>query len=127
MAKIIIFSGAGISAESGISTFRDKGGLWEQYDIKDICTAGCLKKNRKQTIEFYDKRREDIKDKVPNKAHLKIKDFYEKYIVKSVDILKILDMYNNKVHMMIVPNAITICVLILYFLESKHQNTKKCF
>jgi len=79
MAKIIIFSGAGISAESGISTFRDKGGLWEQYDIKDICTAGCLKKNRKQTIEFYDKRREDIKDKVPNKAHLKIKELQNKY------------------------------------------------
>ena len=79
MAKIIIFSGAGISAESGISTFRDTGGLWEEYNVKDICTLGCLNTNREQTIEFYDKRRADIKDKVPNKAHLKIKELQDKY------------------------------------------------
>jgi NAD-dependent deacetylase len=79
MAKIIIFSGAGISAESGISTFRDSGGLWEQYNIKDICTSGCLETNREQTIEFYDKRRANIKNKVPNNAHLKIKELQDKY------------------------------------------------
>ncbi len=59
MSKVIIFTGAGISAQSGISTFRDSGGLWEQYRIEDICTAGCLETNRQETIEFYDKRRED--------------------------------------------------------------------
>ncbi len=79
MAKIVIFSGAGISAESGISTFRDSGGLWEQYDIKDICSASCLDWNYDQTIEFYDKRRLDIKDKVPNKAHIQIAKLKEKY------------------------------------------------
>ena len=79
MAKVVILSGAGISAESGISTFRDSGGLWEQYDIKDICSAGCLDWNYDQTIEFYDKRRLDIKDKLPNKAHIKIKELKEKY------------------------------------------------
>jgi NAD-dependent deacetylase len=79
VAKIIILSGAGISAESGISTFRDSDGLWEQYNIKDICTAGCLETNRAQTIEFYDKRRADLEDKVPNYAHKKIKELKDKY------------------------------------------------
>jgi len=79
MAKIVILSGAGISAESGISTFRDSDGLWEKYDIKDICTAGCLDTNYDDTIEFYDKRREDIKEKVPNKAHIEIAKLKEKY------------------------------------------------
>jgi NAD-dependent deacetylase len=79
MAKIIIFTGAGISAESGISTFRDSGGLWEEYKIEDICSAGCMQTNRDETIEFYDKRRLDIKDKQPNKAHNKLKQLQDKY------------------------------------------------
>lgn len=79
MAKVIVFSGAGISAESGISTFRDSDGLWENYDIKEICTAGCLSWNRDETINFYDKRRLDIKDKKPNYAHEQIKLLKEKY------------------------------------------------
>ena len=69
MAKVVVFSGAGISAESGISTFRDSGGLWDNYKIEEICSAGCLDWNYDATIEFYDKRREDIADKEPNKAH----------------------------------------------------------
>ncbi len=47
MAKVIIFSGAGISAESGISTFRDSGGLWDEYKIEDICSAGCMQKKQR--------------------------------------------------------------------------------
>ena len=79
MAKVIIFSGAGISAESGISTFRDCGGLWDEYKIEDICTDGCLDWNYDNTIEFYDKRRLELEDKLPNKAHIKIKELEEKY------------------------------------------------
>lgn len=79
MAKIIIFSGAGISAESGISTFRDSGGLWERYKIEDICSAGCMQYNREETIDFYNKRRADIKDKQPNRAHLEIAKLKENY------------------------------------------------
>ncbi|MEA3315360.1 MAG: Sir2 family NAD-dependent protein deacetylase [Campylobacterota bacterium] len=79
MAKVIVLSGAGISAESGISTFRDSDGLWEEYDIKDICTAGCLETNRAQTIEFYDKRRLDLIDKEPNKAHLVLAELKNRY------------------------------------------------
>ncbi|WP_457748215.1 SIR2 family NAD-dependent protein deacylase [Sulfurimonas sp.] len=79
MAKIIIFSGAGISAESGISTFRDTGGLWENHKIEEICSAGCLEWNYEATIEFYDKRRLDIKNKKPNKAHKEIKKLAQRY------------------------------------------------
>jgi len=79
MAKVIIFSGAGISAQSGISTFRDSGGLWDEYKVEDICSAGCMQSNRDETIEFYDKRRLDIKDKQPNKAHIEIRKLQQKY------------------------------------------------
>lgn len=79
MAKVIILSGAGISAESGISTFRDTNGLWEKYKIKDICTVGCLHKNRKATIEFYDYRRSELKNKEPNYAHKVISELKSKY------------------------------------------------
>lgn len=79
MAKIVVLSGAGISAESGIDTFRDSGGLWNEYKIEDICTAGCLDTNRKETLEFYDKRRIELKDKAPNKAHKILTELKNKY------------------------------------------------
>ena len=69
MAKVVIFSGAGISAESGISTFRDNGGLWDKYDVSVICNYDSLEKNEDLTIDFYNKRRLDLKDKEPNHAH----------------------------------------------------------
>ena len=65
MAKVAVLSGAGISAESGISTFRDSVGLWEEYDVDKVCKAGCLVDNRAQTIEFYDERRLELVDKEP--------------------------------------------------------------
>lgn len=79
MAKIVILSGAGVSAESGISTFRDSGGLWENYKIEDVCSAGCLDTNRDGTLNFYDARRVDIKDKNPNYAHFEIAKLKAKY------------------------------------------------
>lgn len=79
MAKVIILSGAGISAESGISTFRDSGGLWDQYDVSVICNYDSLEKNEALTLEFYDKRRLDIKDKEPNEAHKTIAQLKKQY------------------------------------------------
>ena len=69
MARVVILSGAGLSAQSGISTFRDNNGLWENYDISVVCDASSMINNKKITLDFYDKRREDIKNKVPNYAH----------------------------------------------------------
>ena len=79
MAKVIIFSGAGISSESGISTFRDSGGLWEEYDIEVVCYYDSLDNNEAITIEFYDKRRAELIDKEPNKAHIEVAKLKAKY------------------------------------------------
>lgn len=77
--KIIIFSGAGLSASSGISTFRDSDGLWENHNIDEICSTGCLDWNYNATINFYNQRRVDIKDKLPNNAHKMIARLKDKY------------------------------------------------
>lgn len=79
MAKIVFFSGAGVSADSGISTFRDSDGLWENYRVEEICQAGCLSWNREVTLNFYDSRRLDIKNKEPNLAHILISELKNKY------------------------------------------------
>ena len=67
--KLVIFTGAGMSADSGISTFRDADGLWDKYRIEDVCTPEALLKNRNIVIEFYNKRRKEIYEKSPNAAH----------------------------------------------------------
>jgi NAD-dependent deacetylase len=77
--KVIILSGAGISKPSGISTFRDSGGLWENHKIEDICSAGCLDTNYEVTINFYNQRRVDISDKNANIAHKTIAKLKDKY------------------------------------------------
>jgi len=79
MAKVVIFSGAGISAESGLSTFRDTDGLWEKYRIEEICTHGCLRWNRENTLAFYDARREQLSSVSPNTAHYAIAKLQETY------------------------------------------------
>lgn len=79
MAKVVILSGAGISAESGISTFRESDGLWEKYDVQVVCNYDSLAKNEALTIEFYDKRRAELEDKEPNYAHRVIKELKDEY------------------------------------------------
>lgn len=79
MARVVFFSGAGISAQSGLSTFRDSGGLWEQYKIEEICSHGCLDWNRENTLEFYDKRRAQLATVEPNDAHYAITALQKKY------------------------------------------------
>lgn len=79
MSKVVILSGAGISAESGISTFRDTGGLWEEYEVSVVCNHDSLEKNEALTIEFYDKRRAELENKKPNYAHKVIAKLKQKY------------------------------------------------
>jgi len=79
MPKVLILSGAGISAESGISTFRDSNGLWENHRIDEVCTAGCLDTNGDATKSFYDARRADIEDKKPNYAHKMLVELKHRY------------------------------------------------
>ena len=79
MAKVVILSGAGISAESGISTFRASDGLWNNHKIEEICLAGCMSFNRAKTVAFYDDLRTSLKAKLPNKAHIEIAKLTCKY------------------------------------------------
>ncbi len=70
--KIVVFTGAGVSADSGIATFRDADGLWANYRIEDVCTPEALKNNRAQVIEFYNLRRKESLTKKPNEGHIAI-------------------------------------------------------
>ena len=79
MAKVLILSGAGLSAESGISTFRDSGGLWEEYDVSVVCNYDSLERNEDLTVEFYDKRREELREKHSNKVHKSIAELKRNY------------------------------------------------
>lgn len=69
MKRVLILSGAGLSAQSGLKTFRDSGGLWEQYDVMEVCSVDGFAKNPKKVLDFYDKRREQLADCKPNLAH----------------------------------------------------------
>lgn len=89
MKKVVILSGAGISAESGISTFRDNGGLWEQYDVMEVASAQGWKKNPGLVLNFYNMRRAQLAGVEPNRAHLDIaaleKDYEVVVITQNVD------------------------------------------
>lgn len=67
--KVVVFTGAGISAESGVATFRDNGGLWDVYKVEDVATISGWRKNKSLVLEFYNKRRAEMKTVVPNDAH----------------------------------------------------------
>jgi len=68
--NIVILTGAGVSAESGIDTFRDAGGLWEQHRVEDVATPEAFERDPDLVLRFYDQRREAVQTKVPNDAHL---------------------------------------------------------
>lgn len=82
--KIVVFTGAGISAESGISTFRDKGGLWEKYRVEDVATIDGWNKNPELVLEFYNERRKQLADVQPNKAHYDLAKLEEQYDVQII-------------------------------------------
>jgi NAD-dependent deacetylase len=66
---VVVLTGAGISAESGLSTFRDKGGLWERYSIEDVATPEAFDRNPELVLDFYNQRRRQLGDAEPNAAH----------------------------------------------------------
>ena len=79
--KIIVLTGAGISAESGLQTFRDADGLWEGFNIEDVATPEAWKRNPVLVQQFYNDRRKAVMAAKPNAAHLALKDLEEKYEV----------------------------------------------
>ncbi|MBQ6953857.1 MAG: NAD-dependent protein deacylase [Bacteroidales bacterium] len=86
---LVILTGAGVSAESGFATFRDTGGLWEQYDVNDVASIEGWYRNRKLVLEFYNQRRAQLKEAKPNAAHAAMaeleKDFRVDVITQNVD------------------------------------------
>jgi len=89
MKKIVALTGAGISAESGITTFRDSGGMWEQYDVMEVASIDGWRKNPQLVQRFYNDRRKQLAEVEPNDAHRILagleKDFDVTVVTQNVD------------------------------------------
>jgi NAD-dependent deacetylase len=82
--KIVVFTGAGVSRESGIATFRDSDGLWASYRIEDVCTPEALARNREGVIDFYNMRRCEVLTKEPNEAHRALVELERRFDVEVI-------------------------------------------
>ncbi len=82
--RVVILTGAGISAESGISTFRDSDGLWEQYRVEDVATPEGYAKDKALVLDFYNQRRRQLKEVKPNEGHLQLVRLEEYFDVQIV-------------------------------------------
>jgi len=87
--KLVVLTGAGISAESGLKTFRDGDGLWEGHNIEDVATPRAWKKNPQLVLDFYNERRKNVLEANPNAAHIGLaeleKDFDVTIITQNID------------------------------------------
>lgn len=87
--KLVVLSGAGISAESGIKTFRDSNGLWENHRVEDVASPEGFQRNPQLVLDFYNARRRQLKEVKPNEAHQILaeleKDFDVEIITQNVD------------------------------------------
>ena len=87
--NLVVLTGAGISAESGLKTFRDSDGLWNGYNIEDVATPRAWKKNKQLVLDFYNMRRRDVLNAQPNAAHIGLaeleKDFDVQVITQNID------------------------------------------
>lgn len=84
MKHIVVLTGAGMSAESGISTFRDANGLWENHDIMDVATPEGFHRNPELVLRFYNQRRKQLYEVQPNTAHLMLANLETKYRVSII-------------------------------------------
>ena len=89
MKNLVVLTGAGMSAESGIKTFRDSDGLWENYRIEDVCTPEALERNPELVNHFYNERRKQLLEVKPNRGHELLaeleKYFHVTVITQNVD------------------------------------------
>lgn len=89
MKKVVVLTGAGISAESGLKTFRDSGGLWENYRVEDVATPQAWHKDPALVLEFYNQRRRQVLEAKPNDAHSALaeleKSFHVQIITQNID------------------------------------------
>ena len=82
--NLVVLSGAGISQESGLKTFRDMGGLWEQYDVTEVASPEAWARNPELVMRFYNERRKQLFESKPNAGHLGIAELQESFNVKIV-------------------------------------------
>jgi NAD-dependent deacetylase len=94
MGRLLIFAGAGVSQESGLSTFRDTGGIWTQYNVDELCHIqkwiDATKENtplREEIFEFYNQRKKEIQKALPNAAHFKVAEWQQRYGLDKVVIV----------------------------------------
>lgn len=101
--KLAVLTGAGISAESGLSTFRDSGGLWEGHNVMDVASPEGWRRNKKLVLEFYNQRRRQLAKAEPNEAHKSLVKLEEKYdvtvITQNVDNLHERAGSSNVIHL----------------------------
>jgi NAD-dependent deacetylase len=84
MKKLVVLSGSGISAESGLKTFRDTGGLWENYDVMEVASIDGWESNRELVLRFYNERRAQLKDAKPNSGHhglVELEKYFDVHII----------------------------------------------
>ncbi|MCB0556285.1 MAG: NAD-dependent deacylase [Phaeodactylibacter sp.] len=84
MNKVIVLTGAGVSAESGISTFRDAGGLWEGHDVMEVASPEGWRRNQALVLDFYNKRRRQLKEVEPNAAHHALVELEKRFKVSVI-------------------------------------------
>ncbi len=82
--KLVVLSGAGISAESGLKTFRDSDGLWEGYRVEDVATLAAWQADMPLVLDFYNMRRKNVLESEPNIAHILLKELEEKFDVQII-------------------------------------------
>jgi NAD-dependent deacetylase len=101
--KLVVLTGAGISAESGLKTFRDSDGLWEGYQIEEVATPRAWKKNPQLVLDFYNLRRKNVLEAEPNAAHKGLADLQNDYevtiITQNIDDLHERAGSNNVLHL----------------------------
>jgi NAD-dependent deacetylase len=101
--KLVVLTGAGISAESGLKTFRDSDGLWEGYNIEEVATPEAWHKNPSLVQQFYNERRKAVLEAEPNKAHVLLAELEEQFnvhiITQNIDNLHERAGSNNILHL----------------------------
>jgi NAD-dependent deacetylase len=89
MKKLVILTGAGMSSESGIKTFRDSGGLWEEYDVNEVATPQAWKRDPDLVLRFYNERRRQLAGSMPNEGHtglVRLEKFFDvRIITQNID------------------------------------------
>ena len=127
--KLVISTGAGMSAESGISTFRDSGGLWENHNVMDVASADGFARNPALVHQFYNARRRDLLKAQPNQGHLALKElekYFDVYIItQNVDDLheragssRVLHLHGELMKVRAIENPD-----LIYTLDEEHLDT----